>query len=57
MERWAGGGGKSGDRGIRCPRHVYESRCDRLAKAGHKTVGVILLNPSIDVLAKWVVAS
>jgi hypothetical protein len=43
--------------GVRCPRHVYESRFDRLEKAGQKTVGVILLNTSIDVLAKWVVAS
>jgi hypothetical protein len=43
--------------GVRYPRHVCESRRDRLAKAGQKTVGVILLNPSIDVLAKRVVAS
>jgi hypothetical protein len=43
--------------GVRYPRHVYESRRDRFAKAGQKTVGVILLNPSIDVLAKRVVAS
>jgi hypothetical protein len=57
MRRWAGGGGKSGDWRRLLPAARLREPIDRLAKAGQKTVGVILLNPSIDVLAKWVVAS